>query len=81
MSRPDHLFMEIPVHELIHQKIPTTLELNLKKLIDKSKWTKESLSFYKMDNYISQEDRHPNLKGNKLIAQALFKELMEKYGR
>lgn len=77
MSDPDHLFME----RKIHQTMPTTLELNLKKLIDKSKWTKESLSSYNMDNYISQEDRHPNLKGNKLIAQALFKELMEKYGR
>ena len=77
MSASDHPFMERKIYETM----PTTLELNLKKLIDKSKWTKESLSCYKMDNFISQEDRHPNLNGNKLIAQALFKELMEKYGR
>ena len=79
MSRQDLIFPSFG--RKIYETMPTTLELNLKKLIDKSKWTKESLSFYNMDNYISQEDRHPNLKGNKLIAQALFKELMEKYGR
>ena len=77
MSDLDHPFRKRKIYETM----PTTTELNLKKLIDKSKWTKESLSSYNMDNYISQEDRHPNLKGNKLIAQALFKELMEKYGR
>ena len=77
MAAPDHPFMDRKIYETM----PTTPELNLKKLIDKSKWTKEALSSYSMDNLISQEDSHPNLKGNKLIAQALFKELMEKYGR
>jgi hypothetical protein len=59
----------------------TTTEINLKKLMDKSKWTSTSVSSYAQNNPISQEDQHPNLKGNKLIAQALYKELMEKYGR
>lgn len=77
MSPSDHPFME----RKIYHTMPTTTELNLRKLIDKSKWSKVSLSSYSDGNIISQEDGHPDLKGNKLIAQALFKELMEKYGR
>ena len=77
MSNLEHPFME----RNIYDTLPSTPEINLKKLIDKSKWAEVSLSEYADNNPISQEDQHPNLKGNKLIAQALYKELMEKYGR
>lgn len=58
----------------------TPHEANLKRLLDNNKWSKNALQTYMGENYISQNDRHPNEKGNKLIAQALFDELMEKYG-
>ena len=58
----------------------TQLEANMKSLINKPNWSKQSLQTYMGENYISQNDRHPNEIGNKLIAQALFGELMEKHG-
>ncbi|MDC1040535.1 hypothetical protein OAQ62_01945 [bacterium] len=58
----------------------TIFEANLKKQLNKTNWSKQSLQTYMVENYISQNDRHPNEKGNKLIAQALFEELMEKHG-
>ena len=48
--------------------------------VDQTKGSKQSLQTYMGENYISQNDRHPNEIGNKLIAQALFGELMEKHG-
>lgn len=58
----------------------TPLEAQLKMSVDQTKWSKQSLQTYMGENYISQNDRHPNEIGNKLIAQALFGELMEKHG-
>lgn len=77
MSSQEHPYMETE----LYSEIPTTTEINLKRLVDKSKWSRHALSTYNMDNFISQEDRHPNATGNKLIAQALFNELRQKYGR
>ena len=79
MSLQDHPCCDQKL--LIDKPSRSTTEINLTKLMDNSKWSQLSLSAYSMDNPISQEDQHPNLKGNKLIAQALYKELMERYGR
>jgi len=81
MTLQDHPCCDPTLMDLMHLLNRTTTEINLRRLMDKSKWSELSLAKYSGDNYISQEDSHPNLKGNKLIAQALYKELMEKYGR
>ena len=52
----------------------------LKKEIDQSKWSSGTLSNYMERNFISQEDKHPNKDGHKLISKRLFEDLERIYG-
>lgn len=79
MNENEHININLDAIYTKHTDI-TQLEANMKQLINKPNWSKQSLQTYMGENYISQNDRHPNEIGNKLIAQALFGELMEKHG-
>jgi len=58
----------------------TSLEKHLKDMIISNKWSKKHFAEMMQSNTVSQNDGHPNEKGHKLIAQALYRDLMEIYG-
>ena len=57
---------------------PTKLEIDLKKIIDKSQWTEQPFTGYMGTNYVSNQDHHPNEEGHRLISEAIVSELSKR---
>ena len=57
---------------------PTKLEIDLKKIIDKSQWTEQPFTGYMGTNYVSNQDHHPNEEGHRLISEAIISELSKR---
>lgn len=56
----------------------TPYELQLKNMINKDTWTEYPLNRYQQDNFVSEQDTHPNEIGHKLIADSVYEELKQR---
>jgi len=56
----------------------TPYELQLRNMINKDNWTAYPLNRYQQDNFVSEQDTHPNETGHKLIADSVYEELKQR---